>query len=142
MNQWIESHRTLVFVMIGLLLIAAIVALVIKWQTPAPVTVEPPPPTATPGPLRVYVSGAVIRADVYELPPDSIVRDALNVAGGAAGDADLDRVNLAAALHDGDQIYIPRLGEMPTPAPVASDSDVVLSIPTGPINITDQNMKN
>ncbi len=42
----------------------------------AVVTPDPtatPLPTPTPAPLRVYVSGEVGRAAVYELPPGSIV---------------------------------------------------------------------
>jgi hypothetical protein len=53
---------------------------------PAPTaTAAPPPtplPTATSGPLRVYVSGAVVNPAVYTLPPGSIIDDAVRAAGG------------------------------------------------------------
>jgi competence protein ComEA len=74
-----------------------------------------PSVTPTPRPIRVYVSGAVQQPDVYSLPPDSIVKDALLAAGGQADDADLDRINLAAPLADGQQIYVPRGGEQELP---------------------------
>ena len=35
----------------------------------------------------------------------------VQAAGGASADADLDRVNLAAKVADGDRVYVPRKGE-------------------------------
>jgi competence protein ComEA len=81
------------------------------------------------------VSGAVNQSGVYSLPPDSIVQDAITAAGGTAADADLNRVNLAQVLHDGDQIHVPRIGEVPTSAPVDSDGGNDPVVPSGPINI-------
>jgi competence protein ComEA len=133
MNQWLEEHRTLVLVMIGLLILAAVVALSIRWRPTETIIIEPPLPTATPGPIRVYVSGAVINADVYELPPDSIVQEAIAAAGGADGEADLETINLAKVLNDGDQVYVPRIGEAPTPAPQAEGG--AAPVATGPINL-------
>jgi competence protein ComEA len=61
------------------------------------------------------------------------MRDALNAAGGASGEADLNQVNLAQVLHDGDHVYVPKIGEVPTPALVGVDStEAALS---GPLNI-------
>lgn len=77
----------------------------------------PPPagPTATALPLLIYVSGAVQRPDVYPLPVGSIVKDAISAAGGPAPDADLERINLAAALSGGQQVHVPRQGEVASP---------------------------
>lgn len=74
-----------------------------------------PEATLTPSPLRVYVSGAVQQPDVVLVPPGSIVKDALLAAGGAAADADLDRINLALAVVEGQHIYVPRMGEVDLP---------------------------
>jgi competence protein ComEA len=71
--------------------------------------------TPTPRPLRVYVSGAVQNPDVYALPPESIVKDAVTAAGGPTSDADLDRINLASPAADGQHIYVPSLGEETLP---------------------------
>ena len=59
----------------------------------------------------VYVCGAVLVPGVYELPKDSRICHAVAAAGGLAGEADQQAVNLAAPLTDGSQIYIPFLGE-------------------------------
>jgi competence protein ComEA len=91
----------------------------------APFTIVPPPatftpaPSPTPRPLRVDVTGAVMHPDVYVLPPDSIVRDAVRAAGGPTEDADLSQVNQATPLHDGMQVYVPRRGETVRAAPTA-----------------------
>ena len=73
-------------------------------------------PTATPQPLRVYVSGAVVRPGVVTLPADSLLADALVAAGGAADDADLDSVNLAAPLADNQHVIVPRRAATSQPA--------------------------
>lgn len=86
-------------------------------------TAAPPPteaPTVTPGPLRVYVSGAVANPAVYSLPAGSIIDDAVRAAGGFAPDANTVAVNLAQPVADGMQVYVPTLAEaVPTP-PVVS----------------------
>lgn len=133
MNQWLEEHRTLALVIIGLLILAAVIALLIRRQPAETIIIEPPLPTATPGPIRVHVSGAVISADVYDLPPDSIVRDAIDAAGGANSEADLENINLAKVLNDGDQVYVPRIGEAPTPAPPGAEGEAPAA--TGPVNL-------
>ena len=78
-----------------------------------------PAPTPTPSPIRIYVSGAVQQAAVYELPPESIVQDALNAAGGATSDADIESINLALELQDQQQIHVPRQGEASPPPSVS-----------------------
>ena len=61
--------------------------------------------------IIVDVAGAVTEPGVFELEADARVGDAIAAAGGALGDADLSRVNRAARVSDGQQIYIPRVGE-------------------------------
>jgi len=70
-------------------------------------------PTATPAPpdIRVYVTGAVNKPGVYSLDPDSRVEDAVASAGGFVDGADQVRVNLAARVHDEQEIFVPRVGE-------------------------------
>lgn len=98
---------------------------------PAPIEIIPPQPTATvpptsaaqpsptTGPVHVYVTGAVMAPAVYELPPGSLIDDAVRAAGGFAAGADPAAVNLAQAVSDGMQIHVPKQGEQPTPPPVS-----------------------
>lgn len=69
-------------------------------------------PTAIPV-ITVYVTGAVNETGkTVELPIGSRVQDAIDAAGGAAENADLQRVNLAQVLLDGVQINVPAVGEV------------------------------
>lgn len=61
--------------------------------------------------LVVHVAGAVRRPGVYRLPRGARVADAVQAAGGPAGRAWLDGINLAAPLADGVQVYVPAQGE-------------------------------
>jgi competence protein ComEA len=64
--------------------------------------------------VAVHVAGAVARPGLYHLPGGSRVADAVARAGGKVPGADLDRLNLAARLVDGQKVLVTRRGE---PAP-------------------------
>lgn len=57
--------------------------------------------------IFIHVVGEVINSGVYELTEGSRIIDAVQAAGGATSLANLDNVNLAAPIYDGQQIYIP-----------------------------------
>ena len=61
--------------------------------------------------IAVHVKGAVAEPGLYWLSPDSRVDDAVQAAGGALPEADLDNINLAAFVTDGGQLYVPFTGE-------------------------------
>ena len=61
--------------------------------------------------IRVHVCGAVKKAGVYTLLKGAIAADAVMAAGGASADAALDCLNLAQAVADGEQIYVPSVKE-------------------------------
>ncbi|HKW45254.1 MAG TPA: helix-hairpin-helix domain-containing protein [Candidatus Eremiobacteraceae bacterium] len=63
------------------------------------------------GPLHVYVCGAVRKAGVYVMPAGSRVVDALDKAGGASGNSDLEQLNLAEPLSDGMKVEVPVKGQ-------------------------------
>jgi competence protein ComEA len=75
----------------------------------------------------VHVAGAVREPGVYRLPFGSRVDDAVRRAGGAAGGALLDSVNLAARLADGQQVVVPSRGATMT---AAGDGPVSLGTAT------------
>lgn len=75
-------------------------------SSPAPITINPPAPTETPGPVTVYINGEVNEPGVYELPLGSRLEQLLEVAGGVTDEADEDGVNIAALLTDGVQVFI------------------------------------
>ena len=59
------------------------------------------------GDLVVDVTGAVRNPGVYRMPAGSRVNDAVARAGGAAPRAELEAINLAARLADGQQVVVP-----------------------------------
>ncbi|HEY5941755.1 MAG TPA: ComEA family DNA-binding protein [Solirubrobacterales bacterium] len=59
------------------------------------------------GDLVVDVTGAVRNPGVYRMPVGSRVNDAVARAGGAAPRAQLEAINLAARLADGQQVVVP-----------------------------------
>jgi competence protein ComEA len=69
--------------------------------------------SAAVGKVVVDVGGAVVSPGVYELLPNSRIKDALVAAGGLSEDADRDYVqktiNLAENLKDAQKIFIPKL---------------------------------
>jgi competence protein ComEA len=70
----------------------------------APVQLLPPP---SPAPIQVYVTGAVVHSGVYALPAGSRIEQAIQAAGGATAQADLEAINLAEILEDGSQVVVP-----------------------------------
>ena len=78
-------------------------------------------PTPTAWPLSVYVSGAVVRARIAQVPPGSLVADVLEAAGGATADADLDALNLAAPVSDNEHVLVPTLRPPADDDPRAGD---------------------
>jgi competence protein ComEA len=60
--------------------------------------------------IVVYVAGEVNHPGVYHFAPDARASDAIDRAGGVKSDADAVAVNLAAPLHDGDEIAVPKMG--------------------------------
>ena len=68
---------------------------------------------ATPQTITVHVAGAVNNPGVYRLRYGSRINDAVAAAGGATTTANLDAINLATVLNEGEQIYVPKRGEKP-----------------------------
>lgn len=97
---------------------------------PTTITINPPLPTATiapsatPGPILVYVTGAVAQPEsTHELPHGSRVQDAIAAAGGFTDAANQTLVNVAGILRDGDQVHVPSMDHQP--------SELTLPTPSG-----------
>ena len=61
--------------------------------------------------VLVHVAGAVHDPGVYEVAAGARAIDAVAAAGGPTAEAELDRLNLAAPVVDGDRLYVPAMGE-------------------------------
>jgi competence protein ComEA len=81
------------------------------------------------GDIVVHVAGAVRRPGVYRMPAGSRVDDAVSRAGGAAPRAQLEAINLAARLADGQQVVVPER------VPGGGPSTAVGAAEEGPISL-------
>lgn len=68
------------------------------------------PPAKASGEVKVDVKGAVHSPGVYSLPGGSRVADAIQAAGGASEQSDLEALNLAQKLQDGGYVLVPEKG--------------------------------
>jgi competence protein ComEA len=131
-SSWLDRNRNVVF---SLLSVAAIGgATVFYLQQPEQKSIEIlaatptetvvatatplPPVTPTPAQVRVYITGAVAKSDVYFLPQGSIIKDVIEAAGGLTTEADPVRINQAQEIKDQQHIHVPLQGEENPPPPV------------------------
>lgn len=113
-----------VTIILGLFLLAGsglLVAWHLGWALPSfaarphTITITGPDAGGTPAPAQASILGAVAQPGVYALPDGARVGDLVRAAGGPLPDADIARVDLAAPVADGQQIYVPRVGETVPP---------------------------
>ncbi len=107
-------------------------------ERPVPPAAGSPGTTVPAVTVTVHVAGHVAHPGVYAVPAGARVADAVVAAGGAAGDADLEQLNLAARLSDGERVYVPAKGEA-APAVVASPATAGPAskggAPAGPVDL-------
>lgn len=106
-------------ILIGLLATAAILLIcqpdrgqpIILHPAPTPSSTSPPGPTATAAPILAQIGGEVVSPGVYSIEITARLGDLISAAGGLTSLADLDRINLASFLNDGDYFYMPAIDE-------------------------------
>ena len=136
--RWAVSPR----VVVTACLTAAIVGALVIWAprgTPSAIEATPiasigSSEDATPSPgaavlavggtVDVHVAGAVHAPAVYELVAGARVMDAIDAAGGATDQADLDAINLARRLVDGEQVRVPLVGQAATGGSAPADGRI------------------
>ena len=62
----------------------------------------------TPSFVIIHVTGEVQKPGVYKIHAESRVIDAIKIAGGPTSLSDLDRLNLARIVMDGEKIIVPK----------------------------------
>jgi competence protein ComEA len=106
---------------------------------PIPDPIVPAAPAAKPAGasgLVVHVVGAVRRPGLFRLREGSRIADAVARAGGPTRRADLELINLAAPLADGEQVVVPRRtpgGAVATPSGPAASGGAAVS--SGPVHL-------
>ena len=87
--------------------------------------------------IVVYVVGAVNRPGVVTVKAEARVADAVNACGGVLPTADMEHVNMAQSLKDGQQVRSPEKAgeERPAPGKSAGSGKSGGKLPDGRINI-------
>jgi competence protein ComEA len=108
-----SDQRKWVIVFCGVLLVGALTITLRTWFTPiVPEVVSTPlvaPNDSTQPMVWVHVAGAVHHPGVYTVSPNARVLTAIQLAGGPSPAADLDAINLAARVKDGQRLLVPSL---------------------------------
>jgi competence protein ComEA len=118
----------------GAALVAVVFVIVTAQRAPEPVVVATP---AAPAKIKVHVVGEVVWPGQYLLPAGAHVQDAIFAAHGPTLIADLNRVNLAAVLRDGDRVVVPRIIQPAYPFPQAGRPSSVKPPPGGTRPVAD-----
>ncbi len=141
MNDSFARYRPYLAMLFLFLIVLGGTIFVLRRTEPAPIAIitPTPRPTATLASIIVDMRGAVTKPGVYTLAAGSRVQDALAQAGDALANAETRNLNLARKLNDGEQIYVPTVGEAsatPPPANTGKSASVSASkTPLGTINI-------
>jgi competence protein ComEA len=109
----LDRRRALVAVLGVVLVLVLAGKLLLRPAEPAvprPVRVASPVTQMRAARIYVDVVGAVRRPGLYRLKDGSRVADAVRRAGGPTRKAQLELVNLAARISDGEQVVVPRRG--------------------------------
>jgi len=110
--------RTQILVVLAALVIAVVAGLWYGVGAPEAVPLEVSETTSaatettisTERGMTVHVSGAVHEPGLVSVPSPARVADVVAAAGGADTSADLGAINLAAPVHDGERVEVPRRG--------------------------------
>ena len=107
------QFRTLLAIMLLVMTVSVVGLLALRefLSKPAPLHILLPSPTASPSTVIVHLAGQVMQPGVYTFPPGTRLHEAISAAGGPSLEADLDALNQALVLQDGQRYFVPRRGE-------------------------------
>jgi len=159
-RTWFDELRRRVPVRPGIVVVAvlafALAAVGVVLLRPAPPVTVATLPTAAPAPAEpaeprepaarsggrpgegeavvVDVAGAVARPGLVRLRGGDRVADAVAAAGGATAEAETAGLNQARVVADGEQVRVPRAGEVPPPAP-AGTGGALAGVSADPVDL-------
>lgn len=99
--------KNVLYVLLGVMagfVLAGVLIFVSRAPAGQPIALRPAPTKAS---IAVHVIGAVPRPGLYEFAEGARVQDAIDAAGGLLSTANVNAINLAALLADGQQLSVP-----------------------------------
>jgi competence protein ComEA len=129
------SRRQLFGAAIAVAVLLVLVVRHLGGGSPAAAPVVAPVQSARPAAAKllvVDVAGDVRHPGLYKLPSGSRIDDAIAAAGGATRKAQIDAVNLAAPVADGEQVVVPGSG---ADGAAAVSSPPAGSSPSAPLDL-------
>ncbi len=102
-----KSREQLIFILVFALICGFAISIGIWWNAASPSKELSAVPALATLEVKVHVKGEVKNPGIYNLPAESRVEDAIQMAGGATENANVDGVNLAAYVKDGYEIKVP-----------------------------------
>jgi len=129
--RWSRAEQLLVLLAAGAV-IAGVAALVVVQRSSPSVRVFEAPATAE---IVVQVDGAVLRPGLYRLPAGARADEAIRAAGGSSPAADVEALNLARLLRDGERLTVPYRAS----APAESFAPPPRRAASGPPRVVDLN---
>jgi len=136
MSELLLDRRRLLVVAVALVAVLALAGRTLLRPSgpsvPPPVHVARAAAPAKAAQLFVDVVGAVRRPGLYRVPDGARVADAVRRAGGPTPKAQLELVNLAARIADGEQVVVPRRGAV---GAVALGGGGGSAAPAGPVHL-------
>jgi competence protein ComEA len=133
-QELLQDRRRLLIAVVALVAVLMLAGRVLlrpsRASVPPPVRVARASAAPKAAQLFVDVVGAVRRPGLYRVRDGARVADAVARAGGPTAKAQLELVNLAARVADGEQVVVPRRGAFAVAAGGGGPS-----APTGPVHL-------
>jgi competence protein ComEA len=128
--------KNALYVLLGVMagfVLAGLLVFVSRAPEGEPIILQPAP---TKAPIAVHIIGAVPRPGLYEFAEGARLQNAIDAAGGLLASANVDSLNLAALLEDGQQLNIPyKEGAAPTEPPAELELPSSSQEPTADPNV-------
>jgi competence protein ComEA len=107
MNEWINRNGGYLIVLVLSVALNGVLTFALQRTPSSDIVITPPTAIPVRDTVRVFVDGAVVSPDVYELPCGQLVKDAIEAAGGYRDDAHVGQLNLARELKDQEHLFVP-----------------------------------